>query len=192
MGETGDSQKFMRLPCYAMFLKPLAWFPYRTAYVLWELLSATALLAALVLWPGPSPKTKWLTACWMLPVFVALFNGQDDMFVLFWIALSARLLHRKWPMAAAIALALAASKYHLILMIPMVILAQRRWRMATGVLAGGGMLLAISFAVAGPDWPWRYYDLLRDTRFLPDLSHTPSLYAIFQNLRCGTQLEILP
>jgi Glycosyltransferase family 87 len=189
-GETGDSQKFIRLPCYAIFLRPLAWFPYLTAYILWELLSATALIVALVLWPGPTPRTKWLIACWMLPVFVGFLNGQDDTLVWFWIALSARLLHRRWPLAAGLALSFAASKYHLLAMIPIVILAQRRWRLGAGVVLGGGILLAISFVVAGSAWPWRYLALLRDPRLAPDMSHAPSLYASFRDMRFGPQFEI--
>ena len=189
-GETGDQEKFIRLPCYAIFLRPLAWFPYPTAYILWELLSATALMVALVLWPGPAPRTKWLIACWLLPVFVGFLNGQDDTLVWFWIALSARLLYRRWPLAAGIALAFAASKYHLLAMIPMVILAQKRWRFGAGVVLGGGILLAFSFAVAGSDWPRRYLALLRDPRLVPDMSHAPSLYGTFQDMRFGTQFEI--
>jgi hypothetical protein len=190
IGETGDSQKFIRLPCYAIFLKPLAWLPYRTAYVLWELLSASALIAALVLWPGPTAKTKWLIACWLLPVVEGILNGQDDSLVLFWAAYCAWLMQRKRPLAAGVALALAASKYHLLLMIPIVILAQKRWRLGAGVVLGGGVLLALSFAVAGPDWPWRYLALLRDPRLVPDMGNAPSLYASFRGMRFGAALEI--
>src|ERR1035437_7047992 len=191
IGETGDSQKFVRLPCYAMFLKPLAWLPYRTAYLVWELLSATALAAALWLWPHSPPRTKWLAVCWTLPIYAGLLIGQDDTFVLFWIALSARLMHRKWPMAAGVAMALAASKYHLIVLVALVIVAQKRWRMAAGAAIGGCALLALSFALAGPDWPWRYFAVLADPSLVIDVRHMPGLWGSFQQMRFGLQFQIL-
>jgi hypothetical protein len=168
----------------------LGWLPYGTAYLLWEILSAAGLVAAVVLWPGPSPATKWLIACWTLPVFAALFNGQDDTLVLFWIALAAWLLHRRWPLAAGIALALAASKYHLIALVPMVILAQKRWRVMAGAIGGGCVLLALSFVGTGWDWPRRYLRMLQEPGLAPDVSHAPSFYANFQAVRFGTVVEI--
>jgi len=189
-GRTGDSQKFIRLPCFALFLKPLSALPYHTAYLFWELLSVTALVAALVLWPGVSPTLKWLMACWFLPIVAGIFNGQDDTLVLFWIALSARLLHNGRPRLGGISLALAASKYHLILFIPILILAQKRWRMAAGIATGAVALLALSFATAGSDWPSRYLALLRNPQFAAELTNAPSFYANFQAMRFGSQFEI--
>ncbi len=188
---TSEAEKFVRLPCYAIFLKPLAWLPYPAAYLIWELLSAAALLAALLLWPGQSATTKWLTFCWMLPIFVALFNGQDDALVLFWIALAANLLHRERPLTAGMALAMAASKYHLLVLIPLVIVAQRRWRMAAGTAMAGGALIAVSFLSAGLDWPWRYFALLADSRLIPNSHIMPSLWANFKNMRFGLEFEML-
>jgi hypothetical protein len=188
-GETGDSQRFIRLPCYAAFLKPISRLPYRSAYLVWELLSASALVAGFALWPGPAAQTKWLTACWTLPLFVALFNGQDNALVWFWLALSARLLRRRLPLAAGLALAMAASKYHLMAIVPIVVLAQKRWRFAAGATLGLAALLAISFAVAGWDWPRHYLAVIRDPALVPDMSHSPTLYALFPSLPYGTLLE---
>ena len=182
IGEAGDSQKFIRLPIYATIISPLARFPYPTAYLLWEILSAAAFAAGLALWPGVPATKKWLVACWSLPLFIGFFNGQDDTMVWFWIALSARLLRNHWPLAAGIALSLAASKYHFLAMIPIVVFTQKRWRFAAGIAIGGGALLALSFAVAGWDWPARYVALLNNPRLVPDMTHSPGLYGLFRQL----------
>jgi hypothetical protein len=75
-------------------------------------------------------------------------------------------------------------------MVPIVILAQKRWRLGAGVVIGGGILLASSFAIAGLDWPLHYLALLRNPRLVPDLSHVPSLYSTFHAMRYGLYLEI--
>ena len=189
VGLTGDSQVYNRIPFFAFLLKAVTWLPYQRAYLLWEMLSAVAIIAGVALWPGPAPHKKWLAACWLLPVYLALFNGQDVTFVWFWIALSARFLHRKWPYLAGLALSLAASKYHLLIMIPIVVLAQKRWRFAAGVTTGIGILLSSSFGIAGLDWPRRYLAVLRDPRLVTDMSQMPGLYGSFHYMPGGLYLQ---
>jgi hypothetical protein len=177
VGETGEIQ-FGRLPCFAFFLKPLEWLPYYRAAAIWEMLSAMAFLAFIALWPGAAPATRWLFCCWSLPAFVAVFGGQDDLILLLWIALSARLLRAGKPFSAGMVLALCSSKFHLFLLVPVVLLAQCRWRVLCGVSAGLAALLAISFGVAGPTWPWNFYQVLADVRISAGLSHMPNLHSM--------------
>ena len=84
---------------------------------------------------------------------------------------------------------MAASKYHLMAIVPVVVLAQKRWRLAAGAMLGLAILLAISFAVAGWDWPRHYLAVIRDPALVPDMSHSPTLYALFQLLPYGNLLE---
>lgn len=183
VGEAGDSLQFSRLPYCALLLKPLAQLPYHTAYTFWIILSSAAFVGFAALWPAKPPSVKWPICAWAITAFVALFNGQDVLLVLFWAALSMWLLRRGNDFAAGLALAMCASKYHLAMMVPVVILAQRRWRLAGGAILGGAILIALSFAGGGADWPSHYFALLADSRIHPGQAHMPNLHSLI-----GTRL----
>ena len=190
VGETFEIQ-YGRLPCYAWFLKPLRSLPYRTAYTLWITLMSSAFAGFIALWPGVPESRRWLICCWSLPAFISLFNGQDDLLLLFWAALGACLLRAGKPFVAGMVLALCFSKFHLFGLIPLVILAQRRWRMAGGLAAGLGVLLALSFAAAGWNWPLKWYAVLADERISTGLNHMPNLHSLFRAFgQFGLALQI--
>jgi hypothetical protein len=190
VGETGEIQ-YGRLPAYALVLKPLGWLPYRTAYVTWEILLATAFIGFVVLWPNSAASSKWLICCWSLPAFVSLFNGQDDLLLLFWVALAARLLRAGRPFAAGAVLAFfPASKFHLFLLVPVVLIAQRRWRMVAGGAISACCLLLISFASAGRNWPLGLYALLTDSRISTGLDHMPNLHSLLAGAPFSLSLQI--
>ena len=181
LGETFEIP-YPRLPCYAWFLKPLGSLPYRTSYTLWIALMSSAFAGFIALWPGVTDARRWMICCWSLPAFISLFNGQDDLLLLFWAAVGACLLRAGKPFAAGIALALCFSKFHLVGLVPVVILAQRRWRMAGGLATGLAGLLALSFAAAGWNWPLKWYAVLADERINPGLKHMPNLHSLFTPL----------
>lgn len=190
VGETGEIQ-YGRLPVYALVLKPLARLPYYRAYFIWEILSAAAFVGFLVLWPGVAPAVRGLVCCWSLPAFVCIFNGQDDLLLLLCVTLAARLLRADRPVAAGIVLALfTASKFHLFVLVPLVLLAQRRWRMAAGAAACIVTMLVISFGVAGKDWPRGLYALVADPRISTGLDHMPNLHSLFAPVPFGFQLQL--
>jgi len=191
IGEWGDSLQFSRLPYYALVLKPLTLLPYRWAYLIWEILSVAALAGFVALWPSTNERYKWVACCWSLPAFVALFDGQDVSFLLLWIALAVCAHRNGRPVLSGALLALCAAKYHLVVLVPLVIIAQRRWRMAAGAAAAGSVLLAISFAVAGPAWPWRYYAVITDARIHVGVRSMPNFHAMLAGLPFSTILEIL-
>ena len=189
VGLTGEIE-YSRFPYYALFLKPLGWLPYYKAYAVWTVAMAVAFAGFVALWPGIDATERWLICCWSLPPFVCLFNGQDDLLLLLWTALTARLLRAGKPLAAGMVLALCASKYNLFILVPVVILAQRRWRMAAGTAFGGGVLLALSFAAAGKNWPQSYYAVLADERISTGVEHMPNLHSLFGMGPYGLPLQI--
>lgn len=190
VGDTFEIE-YGRLPYYAWMLKPLGLLPYRTAYLVWEIMLAAAFVGFLVLWPSANPRMKWYVGCWSLPAFVSLFNGQDDLLLLWWVALAAWLLRTGRPVSAGLLLTLCASKYHLFILVPLVILAQRRWRMAAGGAAGGAILLLISFMVAGKDWVWRYWAVLTHPEMSTSLAHMPNLHSLFGVGRLGLVAQLI-
>jgi hypothetical protein len=172
IGETGESLRFSRLPYYGLLLKPLGWLPYRVAFGVWVAAGVAALVAFAVLWRGA------MVCCWFLPAFVALFNGQDGGLLILWVALAAMLVRRDRHFWAGVVLALCASKYHLAILLPLVIVAQQRWRVAAGGAVAGVVMLAVSFAAGGWNWPREYYAVLTDGRLHPSVANMPSLHGM--------------
>lgn len=186
-GETG--LPFPRLPYYALLLKPLTWMPYRTAYAVWGAMMVAALAGFGILWPHARPASKWMLCCWSLPAWVSVFNGQDVALLLLWAALAVWLLRGGREAAAGAVLALCASKYHLVVLVPLVVLAQRRWRMAAGAAGTAAAMLAASFLVAGASWPKQYWAALADRGIQQGVSRMPNLYGLLSVMRFGLALE---
>jgi hypothetical protein len=188
-GVTGDAWRFIRLPYYAAFLWPLARLPYTAAYWVWQGLSLSAVVAFAVLWRSAAPWTTVLFTCLSLPLVTSLMNGQDLSFLLLWTALAVRWQEGGKPLAAGMVLSLGAAKPHLLVLLPVLLAAQRRWRVAAGVAAGGAALLGLSFAAAGWDWPRRYYAVLTDPAIHPGLEVMPNLHGVFYHFPALRWLE---
>jgi hypothetical protein len=142
---------FVRLPFVAAFFRPFALLPYTAAYWTWQAICLAAFLAFILLWPE---ARRWYPALFFLPALAASFaNGQDVPLILLWIALAVLLAAKDQPFAAGLALSLCLAKPHFFLLTPIVLLAQKRWRLAAGAATGAAALIAISFAAAGgPGW----------------------------------------
>ncbi len=172
-GMANRALQFTRLPWVAAVLWPLGRLPYAAAYVVFQALSLAALAAFLALWPRPRMNVA-LACAWSVPLSFAFAQAQDVTFLLLWVALAWR-WHEKRPWAAGAVLALCSAKFHLFLLLPLLIVGQRRWRMGGGLLGGGAALAAVSFAVAGPRWPVAYAASLMDPRINPGESFMPTL-----------------
>lgn len=180
--------QFLRLPWVAAALWPLGRLPYPGAYALYQALSLAALGAFLALWPRPRLPVA-LACAWSVPLSFALAQAQDATFLLVWVALAMR-WHDKRPGAAGAVLALCSAKFHLFLLLPLLIAGQRRWRMGGGLLAGGAALAAASFAVAGAAWPARYLATLTDPRINPGETFMPTLRGLVAPLPYAVAWEV--
>jgi hypothetical protein len=126
-----------------------------------------------------------------LPLGISFCNGQDTPFLLLWIALSLRWHEKGRPFLSGLVFALCAAKFHLFVLLPLLLLGQRRWRMTAGLATGAAGLLALSFAVAGAAWPLEYFATLTDGRVHPAVENMPNLHGVFAGLPQATLLEIL-
>jgi len=178
VGVTGEAWRYTRLPYYAGLLWPLGLLPYRAAYGVWQVLSVGALAGFAALWRPPRLGLTVLFTLLSLPAFAGLMNGQDLSFVLLWLALAARLHHSGRPFWAGVALALCASKFHLFVLLPVLLVGQRAWRLAAGLACGGAALVVLSFAVGGVDWPVDYWRVLTDPAIHPDAGNMPNLHGL--------------
>ncbi len=176
-----EVRAYIRPPFYAVLLWPLAQLPYRAAHAVWQLLNVAALGVFVVLW-WPRPLAA-LVCCWFLPIWISFTVGQDMPLVLVWVSAALWLLRRKRDLAAGLVLALCAAKFHLFLLAPLLIVAKRLWRFGIGLLAGGASLAAVSFAVAGWNWPAQYLQLLEaNEKFQASRAYMPNLLGLFHRM----------
>lgn len=178
VGVTADSWRYTRLPYYAALLWPLGRLPYRTAYLIWEVLAIAALIGFVSLWKRPSISATVIFSALSLPAFTSLMNGQDLTFVLLFIAVAVACRDAGKPFLAGFVLVLCAAKYHLFALVPLFLVARREYRFALGLLSGGAALIALSFGVAGASWPKEYFSVLTDPKIHPAAGHMPNLHGL--------------
>ena len=180
---------WVRLPVYAAAISPLRYFPFQRAYWIWQSVSAAAVLLFICFWPAPH---RWMTAmacCWSMPLLNCFLVGQDVAVVVAALALSMALLFRGWRFAAGCVFSLCLIKYNLFLSIPLLILGKRLWKFGGGLVSGGLALLALSFAVEGWSWPWRYVAMLRLPVATPSWNGMPNLHGLVAGLPHRDLLE---
>jgi hypothetical protein len=190
-GMSSRTRLFLRLPCFALLLWPIAQLPYSAASALWEALCLCALPAFIALWPA-----RWRTyaapvVCWSLPAWMAVAEGQDVGFIMVSISAAAALFRRKRPAAAGFVASLCLAKFHLFLLIPVWICARREWRFAKGLAAGSALLFALCFVAGGVDWPLEYFRLIREPANNPYQQFMPNLHGLVAGLPGAGPLELV-
>ncbi len=75
-------------------------------------------------------------------------------------------------------MALAGIKFHLLLLVPLIAIAQRRYRFLGGLTIGAAALLAASYAVAGPRWFGNWMRLVTSERLNPSQRAMPNLHGL--------------
>jgi hypothetical protein len=175
-----------RLPIFAYTLRPLAKLPYFTAYKLWQVVSLGAFVGFLILWPEPERNLLLLAACWSFPLFANFANAQDVTFLLLFLAAALR-VHGSRPGASGQwlsggILALCALKFHLFLLVPVLLIAQRKWRMLAG---GSVVLLALylgSSVVSAPNWAQEFIRSSLGGDVNPEVLKMPNLRGLLEGL----------
>ena len=181
------SVQFVRLPYYAALLKPLAALPYQASYLLFQGVCMAATLA--FAWKSRlrSPAVPWLLLI-SIPVLTSFANGQDIMIVLALSAAALDLEGTDHPWLSGFCLALCTIKFHLFLLTPLSLLMHRKWRVAASAALGVAIQMAVSFAVAGLQWPIKYVEFLKNPVLHPAPYVLPNLSGISGS---NTLLEFL-
>jgi hypothetical protein len=149
-------------PFEALFFVPFSYFPYLTAYALWNLLNLVLVGATLWLLPPYLPHLQsrapalWLLAIAFFPVFFNLMDGQDAIVILFLYALAFVFLCKNHDAAAGAFLALGLFKFHLVLPFVLLLLVQKRWKVLYGFLPVSLLTVLASIAIAGVRAFWAY------------------------------------
>ena len=147
---------FVSPPYTAWLYLPLALLPYGASAVVWLVLDA-ALLALAFAWTRRLAvgrlRDGWslfvLAFCASPGVFEALGSGQDSILALVrWVA-GLRLLLGGRDLGAGAVLALGIFKPQLFVLVPVLLVAQRRWRALAGFAGVSGAIVVVSGLVDG-------------------------------------------
>jgi len=172
--ETTVLVPFVRPGFYAALLAPLAFFDYRTAFLLWTVLQ-WAILGACWWWGwnrfGPDAL---LWGALSLPAGLGIAHGQDGPVLLAIVIAGYSLAERGEEGWAGVVWSLALMKFNLLLGLPVAMLAARRWRMLGGFASGGALLGLVSLALGGFGDATNYVAMLTDKQ-LERLSPSPEL-----------------
>jgi hypothetical protein len=181
---------FGRVPVLAFAFKPLSALPYPVSRALWFSVGLLALAGFIYLWPSLDRAWAVVGLCWSAPVAMCLAKGQDTVIFLFFVSLGISLLIRRYDFAAGLALSACVVKPHLALLVPVLLLGQRRWNALLGGVAGVAVALAVSSAVEGNDWLPRILALAKYSEFDPAGNRMPNLRGLLSFAGGGLFVEI--
>jgi hypothetical protein len=123
-----------------------------------------------------------VACCWSLPLVFSIAIGQDISFILLILAVTLRMLYDGSPLLAGLILSLCAIKFNLVVLLPLLFLGQRAWRLAAGFSIGSILLLVVSFIAAGPGWLRSYFALILDPAVDPDSPLMPNLHSLVTHI----------
>jgi hypothetical protein len=155
--------------------------PYPFAFWIFELLSLASLAGFVWINLRRVPELAVL-CCFCLPVIANLANGQDLALVIFFVALALFQVEHKRDFLGGMILTLCAIKFHLFLLVPLVPLIQRRWKILWGGVTGVMILLAVSFLAQGAGWMPVYLRVLRNPNLTPGAEFMPNLHGVLRTL----------
>jgi hypothetical protein len=177
VGKVMPALVFVRLPVFALPYVALAKLPYLMAYWLFQSLSVLALLGSVALLARRAKEVPYLAAL-SLPALCALGSGQEVTFLMLILALALVLLDRDRDFAAGLLLSLCAVKFHLLWLLPLGLVIDRRWKTLAGGAVGGAALVGASFVVAGANWPRQFLALISSPGVHPNLGAMGSLHGL--------------
>lgn len=189
LGFTMDSVIYTRPPFYAALLKPLALLPYRAAYALFSLSMVAAVLWFVVRFSKECPALPFFASL-SIPVLTAVCDGQDTPLLVAILGASLLLTRANRNFLAGLILSLTAIKFHLFLFVPVLLVAQKRWRILGGLIAGSAALTGAGVLAGGTDSIWQYVKVLRDPWINRSATIMPNLHGLAEVLHGGTVLEL--
>ncbi|MER3404908.1 MAG: hypothetical protein C4346_09125 [Chloroflexota bacterium] len=151
-----DFNPYVSPPFMTVVYAPLAALPYGLALAIWTVISVSSLVLSFhLLWPLLPNLHRFGRRTLLAHLFVAppvlyvLFGGQDSAVSLLLLAGGLRLLLGGQSLVAGALLGLGVYKPQLFVIVPVLLLAQRRWRALAGWIITAGGLTLISMAMVG-------------------------------------------
>lgn len=186
-----EPRPFVRPPWFAMALAPLTALPLQKAYAVW---TAGWLLVLLAIWIWGARRFGdggLMVAALFFPATVGIAYGQDCTGMLALCCCGWMLLERRRTFAGGLVLGLGLMKLHLVTLLPVWFILQRRWRLLAGFMATGAVFLTAALASVGISGLREYLYLLRygQTELF---GHSPdsmiNVYSVLVNLGVDSAL----
>ena len=185
-------------PYEAALFAPFARMRYPAAYLVWLAINVTLAVVFVIQLRGRlnclSNLPRWfyvLMALAFPPMFIALMQGQDVIWVVFCYGMAYAALQRDSEFAAGSWLALGLCKFHLILPFLVAFLLQKRTKVLAGFAAVATALVLVGFAVVGvkaslayPSFVWKT-DHTAAYRWAIDHNNNPNIRAVILNTLGG-------
>ena len=178
----------LKMRVYLVALAPLSLFSLHTSFWLW-IAGHSLLLVAGWLWASRrlGPDALIFGALY-LPTALGIASGQDCVLML---AIGVGFYHladRQKDFPAGAVLALGLLKFHLLLLLPLAMLVNKRWRMLAGYAITGSLLALSSIALVGFGGVKQYVSLLQ-AKDLQALLPSPELMINLNGLMANMRLE---
>jgi hypothetical protein len=160
------TEYYLHPPFEAAALVPLSYLRIERAFVVWTLLNAALLgllpilLADCVSLVARRPYLGLLGFAFP-PVLAGLTLGQDSILMLFFITAAYLLVVKKRDFAAGLVLALATVKFQIVLILALLLLVSRKFRLIGGFIAGFAILGLVSVMVTGSSEIIEYFRFVR-------------------------------
>lgn len=148
--------RYIHPPFEALLFVPFTFLPYRSAFVLWDLVNLALLAVAGVLLRTLTLSNTSIHAgdvvlglLAFFPVYANFFQGQDAILLLLIVILSLRALVAKADFMAGCWLAIGLFRFQLVIPLVLVLAIWGRRRLATGFAATAAALALISAVIVG-------------------------------------------
>ena len=181
-GTVHESLVYLRLPFYALLLWPLSLLTYEQAALVWFLYRIAAFAGFIALTARPSAADTMVLSVYSVPLFAALASGQDSIVLLFFVALSVYWVEKGRHFGAGVALSLCSIKPHLLVLLPLLLVLQRRWAVTAGFAAGATGVIVLSTVAAGPQWPLKFLEVITSDRIHAAIANMPNLNGLLFGL----------
>jgi hypothetical protein len=172
--------RYIHPPFEALLFVPFTFFPYRAAFVLWDLANlgilvaiAVSLRATLLPDSGIGILDLVLGLFAFFPIFANFFQGQDAVLLLLVVALAFRAMKLRDDFSAGCWMALGLFRFQLVIPLVLVLAVWSRRRVALGFVSVTAVLVLISAVMVGWGNMLRYPGYLWLWASVPGSGRTP-------------------
>jgi hypothetical protein len=189
--ENGVQMPTGRLPIVLFGHKLLGGLPFRTAWHVWTAMCVVALAFFATFWPGGQRLPMIAALVLSIAATYDLLVGQDDSFWLMSFAAGLVLMEKKRDWSAGVAFSLCICKYQFALGIPIMLVAQKRWKTLISGAAAALALFAAGFLIEGPGWVVQYAKMLRLPLIVGVPEHMASVWGLASWLPWPHAIELI-
>ncbi|HLK21291.1 MAG TPA: glycosyltransferase family 87 protein [Bryobacteraceae bacterium] len=186
--DSPEQEVYLRAPFYAVLLKPFAMFSYRTALILFTCLTVSCFLWFVIRFSKECPDLTILAA-FSVPLFLNINGGCDVALLLPLIGAFILLSRRGRDFAAGFVLAFCAIKFHLFVLVPLLLLLKKRWRTLAGATTGTALLTVIGGISLIAPWLRVIFSPLITGMPIWKLCPAPNIHGLVTVLGGGTPAE---